>query len=302
MEYYRCTSLRRPRQGPGILVRYGLGFGTIAYGVHQYMKVAKRLGESVYNRMEEGSKPCIPHRDPKSMIPREELSKEIVDLFFPVSDKSPASSNANFKDTFGLIVGPTGTGKSALVTKECNRFPKGVLYYNVCEPTVFARKLTETVGMKIGPSNIFDLVLGYFSSDTFVYYHLPEKRQEEAVDLIFETLSKVAKRFKVTHNGIVPTLFIDGSDVLCKFEMELFMHLLSQAKELANAELITIVFVSSEGSIVPLVQQSSTSTRSIKLFEVTDIPDEIAISHLENQGLSKVQVSRLCRRKICISQ
>ena len=74
-------------------MRYGLGFGTIAYGVHQYMK--------------------------------------------------------NFKDTFGLIVGPTGTGKSALVTKECNRFPKGVLYYNVCEPTVFARKLAETVGMKI---------------------------------------------------------------------------------------------------------------------------------------------------------
>ena len=267
---------------------YGLGILATTISIHQYMKFQKdKIEESVYNRMEVGSKPVIPHRDPKTMIPREELAREMVKLFFPFSGESSASSNPKFKNTFGLIVGPSGTGKSALVTKECNRLPKGVLYHNVCEPKDFARELAEAVGMKIGPSNILDLLLGYFSSDIFVYYHLPEN-QDQAVNLIFKTLSKAANRFKATHAGNVPTLFIDGSDVLCKFENELFMHLLYQAKELANAEQLTIVFVSSEGSILPLIQESSTSSRSIKVFEVLDIPDEIAIKDLEINGLSKV--------------
>ena len=66
-------------------------------------------------------------------------------------------------------------------------------------------------------------------------------------------------------------LFVDGSDVLAKFENELFVHILQQAKELANAKVLTIVFVSSEGSILPVVQRSSTLSRCVKLFEVTDV-------------------------------
>ena len=68
--------------------------------------------------------------------------------------------------------------------------------------------------MKIHPSSIFDLVLGYFSFDYFMYYRLAEK-QEVAIRTIFEVLEKAARQYKLNH-GKIPTLFIDGADVLAK--------------------------------------------------------------------------------------
>ena len=184
---------------------YGMTVITVAYVAYSYMKVQqRRLEENIYKKMEEGNKPCIPHRNPRLMIAREDLSKELFEFYFP-------GVGSKVKNYFGVVIGPTGTGKSALVTSECNNHPGGVLYYNACEPQVFAKELAEAIRMKIGPSDILDLLLRYFSSDVFVYYHLPEK-QVEAISLIFKNLTKAAKRHKA-HKGKVPTLFIDGSNV-----------------------------------------------------------------------------------------
>ena len=205
----RLLSLKEFRR----LSVYGMTVITVAYGAHSYMKVQQhRLEENIYKKMEEGN-----NQNPRLMIAREDLSKELFEFYFP-------GVGSKVKNYFGVVIGPTGTGKSALVTSECNKHPGGVLYYNACEPQVFAKELAEAIGMKVGPSNILDLFLGYFSSDVFVYYHLPEK-QVEAINLIFKNLTKAAKRYKA-HKGKVATLFIDGSDVLCKFENKLFNHLL----------------------------------------------------------------------------
>ena len=114
---------------------------------------------------------------------------------------------------------------------------------------------------------------------------LPENKNE-AVSTIFKTLASAARKFKSKY-GTTPTLFIDGTDVLAKFEENVFLHILQHAKELANGEVLTIVFVSSEGSILPLIQKSSTFSRSVKMFEVADINDHEATDHLENAGISK---------------
>ena len=52
------------------------------------------------------------------MIPREKTSEELVDLFFPKLDLEDDQEMC----TFWLIVGPMGTGKTALVTKLCNTY------------------------------------------------------------------------------------------------------------------------------------------------------------------------------------
>ena len=106
--------------------------------------------------------------------------------------------------------------------------------------------------------------------------------------LVIAKIIRALRTGEVVNNvrDIKPTLFIDGSDLICKFERELFNRLLQQAKELANAEILTIIFVSSEGSIVPMLQQSSMSSRSAKVFEVMDISDISAINDLEEHGLS----------------
>ena len=107
-----------------------------------------------------GSKPHIPHSNPSLMLPREKATMEIADLFFPYKPHSQpvtepttaATGNLSLEEGkgFGLMVGPTGTGKTATITCACNKFPKGVLYTKVFEPNVFDRDLAKEISMKIG--------------------------------------------------------------------------------------------------------------------------------------------------------
>jgi len=89
-----------------------------------------------------------------------------------------------------------GWVKQHLLQKSATGFQRGCYTTTyVCEPEV---ELAEVVGIKVEPSNIFDLVLGYFSSDAFMYYHLPQ-RQNEAINTIFRNLTKASYKFKSKH-------------------------------------------------------------------------------------------------------
>ena len=145
--------------------------------------------------------------------------------------------------------------------------------------------------MKIAPSNVLDLVLGYFSSTYVMYYNLPEN-QKIALDIIFQTLQANANKFK-SKFGKIPTLFIDGIDELAKHKEGLFVHLVTHAKRLANAGILSIVLVSSEGSILPIIQRLSGVSRCSKIFEVTDITDEEAIGYLQINGVSQQITKKL---------
>lgn len=71
---------------------------------------------------------------------------------------------------FRVIVDPTGMGKTSLVRNLCNKFPKGVIYYEVTEPKVFTKELAQELCMKTNPSNVSDIVLSYFSV-SYTLYH-----------------------------------------------------------------------------------------------------------------------------------
>jgi len=126
----------------------------------------------------------------------------------------------------------------------CNKFLEGVLYYEVVEPTSFTRKLTKYL----------DIILGYFSATYTMYYSLSvDQGQTDTLDMMTVLLSTVVK-FQAAC-GITPALFIDGANLLAKNEINLSICMLIQAKSLANEGVLTIVFVSSEGFVVPVIQQ-----------------------------------------------
>jgi len=79
------------------------------------------------------------------MVHREEMYKEIVTLLF--SKARETSSEGNNAPSFGLLMGPPGTGKSVLVTYLCNKYPEGVLYLEVGKPLTFPYDLAKEVGM-----------------------------------------------------------------------------------------------------------------------------------------------------------
>lgn len=52
------------------------------------------------------------------------------------------------------------------------------------------------------------------------------------------------------------------------------MNLENRAKYLANEDLLRIIFVSSEGHVMPLIESTSSVMRASPVVEVVDIPDE----------------------------
>ena len=133
---------------------------------------------------------------------------------------------------FGVIVGPTGTGKSAVVRNVCNKDPEGTLYVEVTEPGEFVQQLAHELNLKIVPSNILDIALSYYSSPHKMYYSLKDN-QTLAFNTVVQVLREQASKFQKEKEK-VPTLFIDGADLLAKHNEDLLIHLLMQAKILAN--------------------------------------------------------------------
>ena len=67
--------------------------------------------------------------------------------------------------------------------------------------------------------------------------------KKQALDFTIETLKPAALKFHAKY-GTTPTMFIDGADLLAKYDKKLFIELLIQAKALANEGVLTIVLVS----------------------------------------------------------
>ena len=48
--------------------------------------------------------------------------------------------------TFGVILGPCGTGKTYLTRLASNLYPTGVLYHEIFDPADFPQQLAKKVG------------------------------------------------------------------------------------------------------------------------------------------------------------
>ena len=77
-----------------------------------------------------------------------------------------------------------------------------------------------------------------------------------------------------------PVLVIDGVDLIAKSNGDLFLTPIDRAKYLVNLGVLRIVFVSSEGSVLPLVDKISSCSRISNFLEIFDISDEDAETYL----------------------
>ena len=220
--------------------------------------------------------------DNAEIIPRQEIMKDLKDLFLPEPCKETDTR-------FGAIMEPSGSGKTYAVRSLCNLFPQGVLYYEVKVPGSFVEGLSKEVAMKTSPSTILDLALGYFSPRYMRYYVLPGS-QVNGIGLVLEVLAKAASRFK-TEFGKIPVLLIDGVDLLAKHDEELCLQLITLSKILANTYQLKVVLVSSEG-LMPMLESISATNRGI-MYEIGDIKDEDAIYYLMKRGIGEDEAKKL---------
>ena len=81
-------------------------------------------------------------------------------------------------------------------------------------------------------------------------------------------------------------LFIDGVDLLAERDLDLCGALIALAKK------IKMVLISSEGAVMPFLQQLSASNRAV-VYEIGDLKEEKAIEYLMMMKLTHAEATRL---------
>jgi hypothetical protein len=195
--------------------------------------------------------------------------------------------------TFGVVLGPSGTGRTYVTRLACSLYPSGVIYYEIYHPSFLAVNLARVVGMKLRDNaKILDVLFEKLGISALVgFYTLPEDLSE-ALTVVLETVAERAALYKKRHGRVV-CIFIDGIDLLAKEHPQVFVGLVDLAKYYASRGSLLLVFVSSEGHIVPLMDTISSSTRKGKVIEILDMNETVSGLYLTRRGIPDGLVNRI---------
>ena len=244
-----------------------------------------------------------------------EINREKIITLIKNTFIEPQSSED--RKQFGVIIGPTGTGKTFSTRTACRENPHGVLYTEINTANL-VKGFAEQTGVPIEPRGLFDFVAQHLSIGNVHYYKLKSldsddefcalrdiiriiaiqagEFKKQARELTEKQERKLKKKqageltkeqaaeFKKKLNQ-VPCLFIDGADLLAKKFPSQFPELIDEAKIYASDGILRIVFVSSEGHVMRHFQSTSSYSRADNIVEILDIDEEEGKKYLVKNGL-----------------
>ena len=186
---------------------------------------------------------------------------------------------------FGVILGPSGTGKTYLTRLACSMASKGVVYYHIGDTASIPVQLARTIGMRLKTdATVIDSILEKLGFNEYVrFYTLPDDLLS-GLAYVLDVLAERAAAF-YKENGKYVTLFIDGVDLLAKRNPKAFIQLVDQAKHCAVSQTLRIVLVSSEGHVMPLLDKTSSTTRMEKVIEILDISWNNSVYYMTQHGI-----------------
>jgi hypothetical protein len=217
--------------------------------------------------------------DLRARVPRPALVRDLAALMRP----SGASNQ------YVLVVGESGTGKSTAVrnaVRELLRSPgaAGVLYFSAPE---IAESFSRNLAPVLGYFRPFDPLVSFMSWFGVAPLSDGGGAEPQATWATLRALLHAAAAAFHAKHGRPAVLVIDAADYVAKQERDFFLRLQDFAKVCADAGSLRIVFVSSEGVALPLMQSSSAWSRvRMPPYEVQDVEDELAVEYLVNCGIS----------------
>ena len=116
-------------------------------------------------------------------------------------------------------------------------------------------------------------------------YHMTlSQNRKEALEYVLDILKKRAALYH-KNTGDRVRLIIDGCDFIAQYQPQLYTCLLDQAKVLVNEKAFTMILVSTEGDVMPLIDNTkSSSFRKARVIEIGDVSTPDAEEYLERRG------------------
>ena len=68
-----------------------------------------------------------------------------------------STDNDDLNRYYGVVIRPSGTGKTLLTRRVCNIDPVGVLYHELYEPGRAVEEMANTAGLILSPNGLVDL-------------------------------------------------------------------------------------------------------------------------------------------------
>ena len=206
--------------------------------------------------------------------------KALVDNLLPILQ--PSKSNS-----YVVIVGEKGTGKTTAVRQALTALerPRGAVYID-CPETAddFSVYLAELIGFR-EQLDISGGVKRKIESTTKEEKNVDPKDEPLATfRKLLQPLIDAAATFKAK-NGRPMVLVIDSTDLLAK-QCPAFLGILQDfAKNCADDGHLRIVFISSDGSALPLMMARSSWSRADDPYEIGEISDDLAVEYLTSNGV-----------------
>jgi hypothetical protein len=193
-------------------------------------------------------------------------------------------------DKYGVVIGEHGTGKSTAVRDAIMELeePKGVVYFSCPEVLKdFGQDMAAAVGYKFVA---WDFIGGWrrrLSGVNGSEDPVPSSDEPLAsYRVLRRALKKTARAYKKKHKRPL-VLVIDAADRVAKKDPDFFFTLQDFAKDCADEGILRVVFVSSEGVALPMLQSSSAWSRALRPVEIGEISDEDAVKYLESRGVRR---------------
>ena len=229
--------------------------------------------------------------DRQGDVPRLALHGQLLALISPRF--SPEAKR------YAAVVGASGSGKSTAVRKAvraagCPRAKGAVYFLAPTGITSFSTALMRALDYR----EPFSLLTPFRSLVSMEIIEPPSQialpQPVASWRLLAPMLEKAARRFTSRH-GRPAVLVLDAMDLVAKKDPAFFLEVQDFAKQCADAGILRIVLVFSDGRALPLLQSNSALSRSMKPFEVGDISDEEAEQYLLGLGVSDKRAKALVK-------
>ena len=178
-------------------------------------RAKSQLEYPIYKQLVKGSRPpplCIPPG--LCEIKRPHLKNELLKVVGSRRNGGGHGDDGARFGRFGVVIGPSGTGKSLLMREVCNDFPTGVLYIEIFNAHSCVKELAKAAGMVTSPQSLIDLALSYLVDD-YRHYHILPDTIDEGLAYVLEQVAEQGKNFQKKY-GYTPSFVLDGIDLLAK--------------------------------------------------------------------------------------